>query len=332
METIKAYIETMFKGVDATSEILDLKEEISSNMQERYEELKKQGKSENESVGTVISEFGNIDELLSEMGYASEILDNDNEEKVPMISREEVLEYVKDSKTLGKRVGLGVAIILCTLAIINLLEGGSELLRWGFGTDRGLLTGIILMAGIIIAVGLFVYFGLKMEKYTMIEKKEVQLDSTTTRFIKEEYKVKREKYIVRHAIGIVLCIAAVIPNMVFSGFSMDDNVGTAIMFFMIAIAVYILIRTGVEQDSYETLIKLQNYHLKGEKGKQAKKCMERIQSIMWPIIIAIYLYLGFVHDMWSRTWVIFALAGVISPAIWCGVNIVVERREEESED
>ena len=49
----------------------NLKEEILSNMEEKYRELKKQGHSENEAIGTVISEFGNIDELVRELGILS---------------------------------------------------------------------------------------------------------------------------------------------------------------------------------------------------------------------------------------------------------------------
>ena len=36
-------------------------------MEDKYNELKSEGKSENEAIGIVISEFGNIDELINEL-------------------------------------------------------------------------------------------------------------------------------------------------------------------------------------------------------------------------------------------------------------------------
>ena len=37
-------------------------------MEDKYNELISEGKSENEAVGTVISEFGNLDELAETLG------------------------------------------------------------------------------------------------------------------------------------------------------------------------------------------------------------------------------------------------------------------------
>jgi len=68
METIKNYLDNMFANLSKTSEMLKLKNDIYSNMEEKYNEHKNDGKSENEATGIVISEFGNIDELIDEFG------------------------------------------------------------------------------------------------------------------------------------------------------------------------------------------------------------------------------------------------------------------------
>ena len=72
MEIIRSYVESAFAAYASTPEMWNLKEEILSNMEEKYRELKKQGHSENEAIGTVISEFGNIDELVRELGIYSD--------------------------------------------------------------------------------------------------------------------------------------------------------------------------------------------------------------------------------------------------------------------
>lgn len=63
MDTIKSYLETMFANLPATAEVLKAKDELWGMMEDKYNELISEGKSENEAVGTVISEFGNLDEL-----------------------------------------------------------------------------------------------------------------------------------------------------------------------------------------------------------------------------------------------------------------------------
>lgn len=68
MEIIMNYIESLFAGVPVNEQTRRLREDITANMSDKYDELIKDGKSTNEAIGTVISEFGNIDEVLTEMG------------------------------------------------------------------------------------------------------------------------------------------------------------------------------------------------------------------------------------------------------------------------
>ena len=64
METIRNYLETMFANMPNTPEVRRAKDELLQMMEDKYNELKSEGKTENEAVGIVISEFGNIDELI----------------------------------------------------------------------------------------------------------------------------------------------------------------------------------------------------------------------------------------------------------------------------
>ena len=68
MDTIRIYLENMFARLPGTPEIMKLQNDMLHTMEDKYEELKSEGKSENEAIGIVISEFGNIDELLEELG------------------------------------------------------------------------------------------------------------------------------------------------------------------------------------------------------------------------------------------------------------------------
>lgn len=67
METIRNYLETMFLKLPNTPEVYKAKNELWQMMEDKYTELKEEGKSENEAVGIVISEFGNLDELANDL-------------------------------------------------------------------------------------------------------------------------------------------------------------------------------------------------------------------------------------------------------------------------
>lgn len=73
LDTIVGYLNNMFASLPRTEQMYKLKQELLGNMEEKYHELKDDGKSENEAVGIVISEFGNIDELVSELGIGEHL-------------------------------------------------------------------------------------------------------------------------------------------------------------------------------------------------------------------------------------------------------------------
>ena len=94
METIRNYLKAMFAGLPDTPEVRKAYEELAAMMEDKYTELIDEGKSENEAVGTVISEFGNRDELAQSLGIEEYINSkaaaeqSQNSEKEPDVSGE----------------------------------------------------------------------------------------------------------------------------------------------------------------------------------------------------------------------------------------------------
>ena len=74
MKIIEEFIDSLFSGVVETSETKQLKADLLANAEDRYEDLLSQGKSENEAIGTIISEFGTIDELMEELNLENKQL------------------------------------------------------------------------------------------------------------------------------------------------------------------------------------------------------------------------------------------------------------------
>lgn len=68
MEAIREYLNNLFMSLPETPEVLRAKAELLEMMEDKYEELIQEGRSEKEAIGTVISEFGNLEELAEELG------------------------------------------------------------------------------------------------------------------------------------------------------------------------------------------------------------------------------------------------------------------------
>lgn len=77
MYIIREYLDSLFLAAPQTEAMVQAKEELLATMEDHYYELIESGKSENEALGAVISEFGSIDELLNEVAE-SEMMPGDN--------------------------------------------------------------------------------------------------------------------------------------------------------------------------------------------------------------------------------------------------------------
>ena len=97
MNIILNYLDNMFLNLPNTNEVKRAKQELASMMEDKYNELIAEGRKENEAVGIVISEFGNLDELAVELGI-EQVLSNESGSKEAAgrhVSREEAEEYIR---------------------------------------------------------------------------------------------------------------------------------------------------------------------------------------------------------------------------------------------
>lgn len=142
MDEIKEYVNRMFTGLPKSKGVLDMKRSILENMQEHYEDLISQGKSKNEALSAVISQFGNINEIKKELGI------EDNAEE---LQRNGVLEtffaYFSPDVLFWRMLihrSLSEAIIFFSALAAHLLLGFT-LKAWGVSWTVFLLAGLIIL-------------------------------------------------------------------------------------------------------------------------------------------------------------------------------------------
>lgn len=322
METIKNYLDNMFSRLPRTQEIKTLKDDLLSNMEDKYEELKKEGKTENEAIGIVISEFGNIDELLNELNINTDynIIDthsniskkNSIQDNYPLMKGNEVIDYLNIKKKAGKFISIGVFLCIIGVAILilsyQLLE--NQVIFKGLSENTvSTLPLIPLFILVVPAVALFISSGLKLEQYNFIEKGEFNLSNDTKFSLKEDYDFFRPKFTKGIILGVCLCVIS--PVSIFVGNMISESAaiyGLVILLFLVSIAVVLFINLGVMYESYKMLLKLDEYTPKHHKANNA---ISTVGSVVWPLTAALYLFISFVFNSWAISWIIFPIVGIL---------------------
>ena len=67
MNDVKSYVESLFKDYEQTSDLQEFKEEITSNLYARIDDLKAGGMDEEEAFKKAVSELGDITSIADEI-------------------------------------------------------------------------------------------------------------------------------------------------------------------------------------------------------------------------------------------------------------------------
>ena len=339
METIRQYLETMFASLPDTPEVRRAKEELLQMMEDKYNELLAEGKSDNEAVGTVIAEFGNLDEIAEELGIRGVMNGDDPSVRTGRaagrhVAAEEAEEYLKDKKKHAFRVALGV--LFCIISVTGPII--ADAVFDPIGLLGGEAIGVSIFFGLIaVAVCLFVYSSMIMKKWSFLQKEEFYLDFPT----KQKVAGRKERFRVPHAmsmtIGIVLCVISFVPAAVLSEVEFHynrivdlDSLGGAILFIFVGIGVFLIVYTNMVDGSFETLLG-KSGSTGTHRGRSAGKdkyispTAEIVMSLYWYTVTCIYLIWSFLTFDWHFTWIIWPVAGVV----YGGMSKVLKVEEDD---
>lgn len=315
MKTIKDYIDSLFLGVTETDQTKQLKEDLLASAEDRYEDLKSQGKSENEAIGGVISEFGSIDELVDEMNIKQEFIDEKGVE-IDAIKVDEAVAFLNKRRKGATQIGLGVMAIMIGVALFFATMGF-------YGENIGGIFGLpFVLLGAAIGVPLFIIAGTSMSN----ENKKLN-DRFILIEVKNEMKKRKElfqrSFVFCIVTGVALCILSVIPLIVFSELyrsEASELFSIAFLLAVVSLGVFFFIFGGVIMGSFTKMID-QTYFIsdedepgpraKAERDSNRPTWFQALEKIYWPIVVAIFLIQGFILGNWGTNWSIFPVAGIV---------------------
>lgn len=340
MEVIRTYLDNLFSTLPDTPASRRAKEELWGMMEDKYQELKDQGLPENQIIGTVISQFGNLEELRETLGleqpYAAAPPPQLHPAGIPM-SYAQAQECLTTYRRASR--GIGIGVVLCILAVMPLfvLLGlfELELLSEGLAVALGLGALFVLVAA---AVVLFIFYGPQLSPYEKWKTNGAVLEQEGVAWARQQKALQSRYFPLRIALGVVLCILSVVPMLVTGiltdGAPFEDGavlIGLSVLFPLVAVGVYQYIRVGMVDSCCKMLLgeldigpALSPVDVKT--GKKVPTVVDIVAQIYWPLIVIAYLIWSFLTFDWWITWIIWPIAG-IAFGIFAGVTESIAKRK-----
>ncbi len=312
MDTIKNYLETMFASMPNTAEVRKAKAELLQMMEDKYNELISEGQSENTAIGTVISEFGNLDELAEDLGLTKEVEETHaKESELPrrQISMEDAMAFLSNKMKKALFLAIGVMCCIISVAWPVILATTNE------------IAGVVLMfVSIAVGVGFIVYSSFVDSEWKFLNTELCRIDMATAAAVKERKRGFESVRALCVTFGVILCIICWVPNL-FVG--KMELFAPGLMFFLVGFGVMLIIYASNVYGGFEKLLQINDIDSVGgtydapakAPVKYKNKAAETIVSIYWPMVTCIYLIVSFLTFHWELTWIIWPIAAVLRTVV-----------------
>ncbi len=316
MDTIRTFLDNLFDTLPNRPDVMKAKDDLFDMMVQKYQDYKNEGKSEHEALGLVISEFGDISELLDELGIKA------SDDHVTMIDRDQATAIIKTYHDNVKKVAWGVFMIIFGMAMVVMLEGivfQHEAAR-RFDVLRSLPFIVLLVP----AIGLFISAGMAMGAKT----KDLEVDFHLASDAKATIKASSDLYEPIYRNGILWGVMTIIGSSIFFVIAaLFTEFGTYLVAFgmiVIAAAIWLLIRRGVIMGIHNRLLK------KGDHSpamKRAEKITDLVAGIVFPLTVIVYLLISFLTGRWGITWIIWPIVGILF-GIFAGTVEAIQKNKK----
>lgn len=278
MEAIREYLSNLFFNVPETPDVLRAKAELMEMMEDKYEELIKEGKSEEEAIGIVISEFGNLEELAKELGVDINAKQNNlNESKedreadnamgcqktgqaeqklhIETWHHTDVADYINYSWQHAWYIAIGV--MLCIWApFFSVILDGAEAAGYIPSITSIILEPCIIFGFVGMAVVFFCLASSMRKRIGKLKKRSIMLSKEADELLQKKRFHDENKRLVLRITGIFLCIVSTVPSAanVVSSIFLSEILDSSVL-FLVGIAVLLLVLSGSVGNRYKELKK-----------------------------------------------------------------------------
>lgn len=284
MEAIREYLNNLFMSLPETPEVLRAKAELLEMMEDKFDELVNEGKSEKEAIGTVISEFGNLEEIARELGIdgymkkmasgeeagptdatsntgtdreagANRAAGTEKKRAVYCWNFDEVRDYVSYAWKHGMYVAVGVMLCIWSPFMDSVISSMAEA-----GYIPALLSNVMgtcaLFLFVAVAVALFCVASGMKKGYGKLSRYCVLLDEKAGRYVGQKQQKDAQTRLTMRVAGIVCCILSVVPSSVsyFRNPFLQEIMDSSVL-LIVGVGVFLLVLSASVGNRYEELEK-----------------------------------------------------------------------------
>ena len=231
---------------------------------------------------------------------------------VRRVSMEEASEFISLKKEILPKIGLGVFLCITSPVILIFLAGLSDAGMCKLSEKTSVAIGLLfLFLQIGIAVFLFITRGGKLSKYEFLEKEAFETEYGVDGMVKERLASHESINTKAMTTGVLMCVLGAVPLVMCSVLGMSSFIITSmvcLLLLLVATAVYLFVSVCGVNNSYKMLLQIGDYT---NEMKSKNKKLDPLTRGYWMAMVVIYLSVSFLTGRWDRTWIIWAVSGVL---------------------
>lgn len=352
MDVVNAYLETMFSPYPQTPRLLEAKGELRGMMEDAYNASISSGRSHNEAVGQVITDFGNLDELAPVLGITAEIHPStppqqpappyrasDNpwsgmpqpdplesaypHEHHPTVTLEEAVALSQARYRTRSLLANAVALFVISPAFLVALTIFGENPSFVINEEVGAFVGtVILLVIVAVGVGMVMRRSRELAPFSRLSEGRFEANSAVTNWT-EEQRMQHEPARQRALqISIALWILSAIPTLAAALLSESvptwgkqlPGIGVPLTLLMVAIGLALFLPTTWAASVHDLLRDPEQAARDEMSGDDASlpRSVRALLAILWPLAVISFLLWSFLGDAWHISWIIWPVAGVLT--------------------
>ena len=256
--------------------------------------------------------------LKDELAQPELMLSSDSDSELRTVSMEEASSFLQVREHNAARIAIGVMLCILSPILLILLSGAQDAGLIALTESQAIGLGLAQLFVLVgCAVALFVTCYLRAQPYEYLEKEPIDTLYGVEGMVRDRREKFRPAYSRQLTVGIVLCVAAVIPifvSLIFFGEAeLPAIIATCLMLVLIAVGVLLIVRSSTVWDGFRQLLEEDDY---SREAKSTEKRFGWIAGTYWTLVTAAYLAWSFLSGRWDSTWIVWPIAGVLYGAIY----------------
>lgn len=268
-----------------------------------------------------------LEALPSETAVSEKSAASEDADPVRSVSLSEANASMDAARKHAFPIALAIFLLICSPICLILLAGLSEYGNTNLSENMaGGLGTAILLVFVAVGVVILILSCMKLSEYDYLEKEALFLEYGVSGIVEMKKKSFNPVYHKCIATGVALFILGVVPLMLSVALNAGDLIYvycTGVLLFLVACGTFLCCWAGMIHASYQKLLQLEDY---SPENKAVNRRIGFLHGVYWCIATAIFLGISFLQNDWSRSWIIWPVAGVLYAAFYSLLKAFVTAR------